>query len=200
MEIELKYACPTPERLEEILGAPEVQTRLLGPVQTIRMQTTYFDTPELALRARRWTLRKRLENGKCITTFKGTGTGEGALRAHGEWETPSEKLEEALPVLLAQGAPAELKELAHAGFEPICGAEFTRRSALMQLPEGAVAELCCDEGSLLGRTARAPLCEVELELKQGKTQTLLTFGEQFSAHFGLQPEQKSKLARAAALD
>ena len=43
------------------------------------------------------------------------------------------------------------------------------------------------------------LCEVEAELKQGAQADTLAFGAYLAEHYGLVPEEKSKLARALAL-
>ena len=54
-EFELKYQAKAGD-LEKIRAK-------FGDFKSISMETTYYDTPLLALRARRWTLRRRLENG-----------------------------------------------------------------------------------------------------------------------------------------
>ena len=57
-EFELKYAA-SPAQLEQIHAAVPEQYK------TISMETTYYDTPDGALSARKWTLRRRLENALC---------------------------------------------------------------------------------------------------------------------------------------
>ena len=41
-----------------------------GPFHSIDMETTYYDTPDLKLAFHQWTLRRRLENGVSVCTFK----------------------------------------------------------------------------------------------------------------------------------
>ena len=41
-----------------------------APFTPITMETTDYDTPDLKLRLRHWTLRKRLENGVSVCTVK----------------------------------------------------------------------------------------------------------------------------------
>ncbi len=199
METELKYACPDGAVLAQILCAEDLLPRMMEPVRRIRMKTTYFDTPDRALRARRWTLRLRQENERLVATCKTAGEQSGALSRHGEWETQAQSLPQALSALEGLGAPAELLALARQGVEPVCGAEFLRRSVLLQLPGGTQAELSCDQGALTGARERMDLCEVELEHKAGPLQPMLDFGAALSARWGLKPETRSKLARALEL-
>jgi len=60
-------------------------------------------------------------------------------------------------------------------------------------------ELALDVGILTGDRREAPLREVELELKEGPDEALLTFGPQFAAKYALQKEPLSKFARAKRL-
>ncbi len=190
MEIELKYACPSGAVLREILAAQPGEPRI------IEMATDYYDTADRFLRSRHWTLRIRKENGEAVACCKTRGNREGALSSHGEWECRASELPEAIPQLVAQGAPAEL--LALTGLERFCGAAFTRKSVDVILGE-TVIELSCDEGHLLGLKEREALCEVELELKAGPLEPMLAFGAQLQEKYGLKEEPRSKLARAMEL-
>ena len=58
--------------------SPETFSRLeadFGPFREITMETTYYDTPDKILSARRWTLRRRMENGVSVCTLKTPGQG-----------------------------------------------------------------------------------------------------------------------------
>ena len=107
--------------------------------RVIEMESLYFDTPARDLGQRRWTLRLRRENGVGVVCLKTPGTG----RARGEWEVRCEDPRAALPLLAAEGAPSELAALTGGQtLEPVCGARFTRRAALLPLPGDGTVELC----------------------------------------------------------
>lgn len=163
-----------------------------GPFEEIRMETTYFDTPDGALSARRWTLRRRLENGKSICTLKTPGVNGG----RGEWEVPSETIDTGL--LIAAGAPPELEALTLSGLVPICSAAFTRLAAPVFFGKSRL-ELALDRGRVLGGGKEAPIYEVEAELKAGYDKDVLRFGILLEEKFGLVPEPKSKFRRAMEL-
>ena len=199
METELKYSCPDGAILAQLLCTESMIPMMTEPVRRIRMETIYYDTPDRALRARRWTLRLRKENDRVVATCKTAGTQQGALTSHGEWEAEATTIEEAIPALRSVGAPEDLLALAEQGVEPICGAAFLRRSVNLALEDGTIAELSCDQGELRGSQQHCALCEVELELKQGELEPMLKLGAAMSARWGLEPESRSKLVRAMEL-
>ena len=185
-EFELKYLA-TPETLGAI-------REKFGEFTPISMETTYYDTADLALRKRRWTLRQRLENGKSVCTVK-TPLPDGS---RGEWEVESPDLTAGAARLCAMGAPKEVLDYVNQGVTPFCGARFTRLAKTIDLP-GGKAELALDAGVLLGGGREQPFAEVEVELKNGEDAVALDFAKALATEFGLKEQPKSKLARAMAL-
>lgn len=187
IEFELKYRAAEAQQ-EAILR------QTAGEVRAIAMETTYYDTPDKVLAARRVTLRRRMENGIPVCTVKTPAEGG----ARGEWETACGDIREAVPELCKLGAPKYLILLTAGGVTPICGARFTRRAADIETAD-FTAELALDSGVLTGGGKELHLCEVELELKSGSREALVAYAEAFAARFGLEPEHRSKFRRAKAL-
>ena len=185
-EFELKYQA-TPETIAAIHAK-------FGEFTPISMETTYYDTEDLALRKRRWTLRRRLENGKSVCTVK-TTLPDGS---RGEWETENTDLAAGVRQLCAMGAPKEILDYVNQDVAPFCGAKFTRLAKTIALPGGSV-ELALDEGVLLGGGQEKPFSEVEVELKSGEDSVASAFAGKLAAEFDLIEQPKSKLARAMAL-
>lgn len=185
-EFELKYQA-SPEIIERIRAKSGEFTR-------ISMETTYFDTEDLALRQWKWTLRHRLENGRAVCTVK-TPLPDGS---RGEWEVENIDLSAGVSQLCAMGAPKEILDYVNQGVAPFCGARFTRLAKPIELPGGSV-ELALDEGVLLGGGRELPFAEVEVELKSGVDSVAKEFANELAAEFDLQKQPKSKLARAMAL-
>ncbi len=165
-----------------------------GPFREISMETAYFDTPDHSLSARKWTLRRRLENGISVCTLK-IPLADGS---RGEWETACGDILAAVPELCNLGAPAELAQLVTAGVTETCGARFTRQAATLT-ERGATLELALDQGVLLGGGKELPLCEVEVELKEGSEDAVNAFCFALELCYDLQPEPASKFKRALAL-
>ena len=185
-EFELKYQA-TPDIVEGIHGK-------FGEFTPISMETTYYDTEDLALRKRKWTLRRRLENGRAVCTVK-TPQPDGS---RGEWEVESPDLAAGARQLCAMGAPGEILDYVNQGVAPFCGARFTRLAKAIELPGGCV-ELALDQGVLLGGGRELPFAEVEVELKSGEDSVAIAFAEALAEEFDLREQPKSKLARAMAL-
>ena len=185
-EFELKFRA-TPEQQEAILS-------LYGDFSTIDMETTYYDTPNGSLSARNITLRRRLENGNAVCTVKTQLDGVG----RGEWETNHQRIEDAIPVLCKLGCAEDLIALTAPGLVRVCGARFTRQCKTLAV-EGSTVELALDRGILLGGGRELPLCEVEVELKEGREDDALLFAQILAAKYGLQQETKSKFRRALDL-
>ena len=162
--------------------------------QTIRMETTYYDTPSGALSSRKFMLRCRLENDKRVCTLK--TPGENNLR--GEWEVESDSITAAIPELCKLGAPADLPDLVAEGLIAVCGARFQRIARTVEL-EACTVELAIDKGILTGDDRQLPLCEVEVELKSGSREACDRYAQELAARFSLQPERKSKFRRALDL-
>lgn len=194
-ELEYKLAVPNPMLLEKILFDDLLSQVRQEGYTMLEMGSVYYDTPDRSLRARGWTLRLRQENQRLVATLKTPGPG----RARMEYETEADSITRALPLLVQQGAPEELLELAERGLEMVCGARFTRRAAKLTFADGAVCELAGDVGELLGGARMEPLCEVELEWKKGNEDTVEAFASELMDRFGLQEELRSKYARAYAL-
>lgn len=162
--------------------------------RVISMESTYFDTLSGALSQKRYTLRRRLENGVCVYTLKTPGTGFG----RGEWETQAQDLASAIEKLCKLDCPQELAGLTRDGVIPICGASFTRQALLIEKPAFRV-ELALDEGILTGGERQCPLKEIELEFKGGDMDAFFAFTEAFAAQYQLQSQPLSKFRRALNL-
>lgn len=197
-ELEWKLTVPEPGLLEQIEAWPPLRALMAEAPRDYRMQTSYYDAPDRRFSARHITLRRRLENQRSVICVKAPMPSPAHPNLRGEWELEGEDLAAALPQLIARGAPAELAEAP--ALRCVAGAEFRRRAVLLRFADGSACELALDRGRLFGPTVSAPLCELELELKQGEADAALQLCRTLALQFGLQPQPKSKYARARLLD
>ena len=186
VEFELKYNA-TADTLKAIARA------MSGAPTAYKMQTTYYDTPSGDLSARHITLRRRMENDSSVCTLK-----TPADLGREEYELSCNTIEEAIPELCKLSGIKELPQLLENGVVEVCGARFIRQAWQITLP-AATVELALDQGHLLGSGKELPLCEVEVELKTGDPKAATAYAMQLAIAFGLQPEKRSKFARAIAL-
>lgn len=183
---------------------------LLGRYATDRPRTrllrnTYFDTPELLLRAHDMALRVRRSGRTAIQTLKLERRASAGLHQRQEWETPVAGPDPELASLAALvgtgpvahtvlGAPGLAQALV-----PIFESVVRRTVWPLRLPEGAEVELALDRGELRHDDARAPIGEVELELKAGEPAALFDFALQLQQAVPLRVGNLGKAARGYAL-
>lgn len=162
------------------------------PCLEYEMETTYYDTPSGALSARHYTLRRRMENDLSVCTLK---TPAGNL-GRNEIEISCADIQAAIPRMT--DAPADFQELVAEGLIAVCGAKFHRIAMNLQYQDCRL-ELALDSGVLTGGGKEIPLCEVEVELKSGSTESADIFALELATRYGLLPETKSKFRRALSL-
>lgn len=187
VEYELKFRATAQQQLA-------IRAEIQGLEQEFDMETTYYDASDGSLSQRYYTLRRRKENGKSVCTLKTPNAGGG----RGEWEIPCERIEDAIEELCKLGAPEDLKLYTAQGVQEVCGAKFHRIAKTVLLDDGVV-ELALDVGELIGGGKKIPLCEVEVELKEGTAEMTRAFALILAAQYGLIPEKGSKFRRALAL-
>lgn len=186
IEYEWKFRA-TPAQLSAAEAAVTGQTRYF------QMHTTYYDTPSGRLSARRYTLRRRMENSDSICALK-TPDEDGRR----EWEVKCDRIEDAIDLLCKLGAPEALRSLTDEGLVALCGAKFTRIARTVSLPDCTV-ELALDQGILYGGSRELPLCEIEVELKSGSRDACDAYAVALAQQLALTPEPQSKFRRALDL-
>lgn len=187
IEFELKYRATA-------AAQDAIRAAYGGEWQTIRMETTYYDTPDGQLSRRLFTLRRRMENGVSVCTIKTPVDEIG----RGEWELRESDITRAIPELCKLGCPAELSALTKDGVISVCGARFTRQALTVTFRSSRI-ELALDKGILFSGSKEQPLCEIEAELKEGTWEDAMLFGALLANTYGLTEERGSKFRRALAL-
>ncbi|MBR6376490.1 MAG: CYTH domain-containing protein [Oscillospiraceae bacterium] len=197
-ELEWKYAVPDPSLLDRVLAWEEVRSRMVEEPRRYHMRTDYYDAPDRRFSRHKITIRRRMENERSVVCVKAPLPEGSDPHLRGEWELEAEDLRSALPRLVNLGAPGAILE--PVCLQRLCGADFLRRAVLLRFADGSAAELALDCGSLFGPTESAPLCELELELKEGAPGAALAFAEALAERFSLRLEPLGKFTRASALE
>ena len=197
-ELEIKLAINGEAALEKILADDTIAALIDGPWQERLMKTTYYDSPDRRFSSHFWTLRHRMEGESSVVCVKAPTEDP---RVRGEWQINATEIsEESIEALLKSGAPMELLYLYGTGdIQPVCGAEFTRRSVMLRFSDGSRAELAGDRGILHGKTQQLPFTELEIELYEGAPAEMEALAALLQTRYGLKPQCKSKFARARGL-
>ncbi len=171
-EVELKL-----ELADEAADFLEGSALLQGKASRQVLRATYFDTPDQMLRNNGLSLRIRSDGKKRVQTIKADGGGTAGLFARSEWErsvtgdVPVPDAETPLPALLED----RMSRLA-----PVFDVEVERKRWIIK-HGGAQVELAVDRGAAIVADRRAPICEVELELRSGPVAALFDLARRIDA-------------------
>ena len=191
-ELELKLAL-IPKMAQKLLleGLPNGMRFEPG----LQLSNTYFDTPDQALKSAKMALRIRRIGDTWIQTLKSEGCSSlGGMTQRGEWESvlDSDRLDVAI---VKERLPPEIDL---ATLQPVFSTDFIRHIARVSRADACV-EIALDLGEVIAGQRRAPISELELELKSGSADVLLELASDIAKKIAVRMGVKSKAARAQAL-
>lgn len=165
-----------------------------------RLRSTYFDTDDLRLKQAGMTLRVRQAGRKQIQTLKGESAAGSLAFDRPEYEAPLGPSPEVPDLaLLPDDLRTRLKTLcSEQSFIPAFSTDVRRRKAEISR-NGSTIEIALDEGSIVTRDGKAPIREVELELKQGSPSSLYAFAEELVEEVPVRLSLRAKSERGFAL-
>jgi len=175
---------------------------------TLMLENIYYDTADHTLAKRRIALRHRRIGKAWLITVKSAKGSVGGLSTRAEWEYPC-----APGVLDFSGVePEELRHFLdqlRPTLTPVYSTNFKRRAWMFEPHRDLSVELALDEGQILasppgtdgrpGRQRSQPICELELELKQGTPLALYDIALRIANKLALLPENESKAQRGLRL-
>lgn len=185
-EIELKFLIP-PE------AAALALAQLKGEGAVRQLDATYFDTRDHALRKAGFGLRVRDGEGGRKQTLKSASAG--GVFSRGEWE---EKIVGPGPDRDALARTPAAAMLDGEDLSPVFTTRVERTVRIVHVGE-AVIEAALDRGELSADGRRAPVCELELELKSGEPGALFDLARQLSKRVPLRLSLISKAERGYGL-
>lgn len=191
LETELKFAF-APEARSKIEAHPLLAN---ATVQDTRHQESiYYDTPDLTLGQRGFSLRVRQQDGDIIQTLKSSQPGD-AVASRGEWEwTLSDAT---LDLSRLHETPASI--FATAALKALVSTDIHRSIWVVCLGDGTKIEVALDAGFLRAGERSCPVHEIELELKAGKRADLFRFAASLAGDLPLRLEPEAKSFRAFRL-
>lgn len=197
-EIELKLECGVQD-LTALSGHPLLKPAdaAAGPAAPVLMESTYFDTAGGDLRAAKLSLRLRREDGRTVQTLKAASASAGLFdRPEWEWEVAGPEPDTGLLAdtpaagVLARASEPELRPL----YKTVV--ERTTRPVRHGASDISVT---LDAGRVETDKGDAPLCEVELELKDGDPADLFALAREIGRSVPLRLGALSKGERGLTL-
>lgn len=194
-EIELKLALPA-RALPALRRHPLVAGAIkLGNACTL--DNTYYDTPELKLKARKVAVRTRRQGHQWLQTVKCAAVSTGGLSQRPEWEQAYAGSFDFSQIDAADTAKLLVR---HAeALVPVLNTRFRRETRRYSPRDGVSILLMIDTGTITANGRSAPICELELELEQGEALDLLELACALARDLPLMPSDQSKAERGYRL-
>lgn len=194
-EIELKLAFPPVARAAVLRHPLLLNAKRVGRAQPLI--NTYFDTPDLALSARRVALRTRKAGKLWLQTVKCAAESLGGLSSRPEWEQAFTGAFD-FSAIDAE-APRRLLEKHRDAIVPLFTTNFRRETFVLTPREGVRVLVMIDSGEVSANERHEPISELELELESGCADDLLAIACELASSLPLLPFDASKAARGYAL-
>lgn len=200
METELKLLIESSDA-EALRQHPLLKKYASAPPHEQALSGIYFDTPNYDLKRADAGLRVRPEEKNWVQTLKVDRSTVGGLHRHQEWESRVDGPAPNLAALRERIDPKSsyaklLKKLNKLGaLKPTFTTQVTRTIWELQLPEGDEIECVIDQGSFEYGASKAPISEVELELKSGKLNRLFDLALQLQRDVPMHMDSLSQADR-----
>lgn len=176
-----------------------------APPQLLALHDIYVDTPDLLLARHRAGLRVRQVGADWIQTLKAGGDASGGLHRRHEWEgpvaAPAPDIDALLALLKRREPVAALlrKKAVRDQLQTIFSTRMARTVWQLTTPQGDAIECVLDQGVIEANGATTPVCEVELELKAGRSASLFELALALQQQVPLQLGQLNKAERGYRL-
>lgn len=193
-EIELKLAVD-PRDVLRLRESRILRESSLKHTARKRLVSTYYDTPSFSLQQGGIILRVRKIGRERVQSIKMNAAEGGGLARRIELES-SVRSERPDLALIADPDVRRLIQDRCAGSDlvPVFATDVVRETWLLQLGRSRI-ECAIDRGIVAAHGKRAPICEVELELKSGQPVRLFQLAHRFNTVVPVRIEPASKAAR-----
>ncbi len=164
-----------------------------GEIETQRLISTYYDTPDHYLMAQGLGLRLRNKGGRWLQTVKTSGSAENGLHQRQEWEYGLDSEAFDLPVLKQTPLKEIIEEHAvWSSLMPLFTTDFIRETLQITLADNIQIEFAYDYGKVTAKQSSAVIHEIEMELKMGSVEQLTQFASMVAERLDLEPSNGNK--------
>jgi len=198
-EIELKFVVDE-DTARKLWQRGEAARLLSGRPRTMKLTSTYLDTPDQALWKAGIALRLRRDGRRWIQTVKTKSQLHGGLMRTAELEAPAPGGRVRLEAIDDTQVRERITQLVDgAPLRPVCETVMTRTAGELRLTDGTRAMLSTDAGEIRAGARRAELREAEIELIEGRIDGLFKMVHTLMPAGGIRFSRLSKAARGYML-
>ncbi|MGY3444764.1 CYTH and CHAD domain-containing protein [Bradyrhizobium sp. USDA 4473] len=193
-EVELKLAT-SKTSLRRLRALPWLKKMAGDNVERRQLVSTYFDTPDLALRRHDASLRVRRIGERRLQTVKANAIEP---MARSEWEAEIDRDQPRLELIRDTAlAPIFTSAIAH-HLQPIFETSVERTAMALKVGHSDI-ELALDEGRVATVDDSVEIAEIEIELKQGERRDIARLARRLAREASITFGARAKAERGYAL-
>ena len=193
-EVELKFDVE-PGGMKLARAAPMLAE---PPASEKELESVYFDTKKGALRDAGFSLRVRRSGDRYVQTVKRKRGNSTGLFVRQEWEADVAGFEPDPRALRRTPMKSVLEAINGDALVPLIRASVHRSTWAVER-RGSRIEIVLDQGEVRSGKAKAPICELELEVKAGRSARLFELARELFGSVPLRLGVLSKSERGYAL-
>jgi len=198
-EIELKLTVDQKD-LENLQKSPIIARLSTGKANVKSLTSVYYDTDDLRLTHRGFSMRVRSDGRRFVQTVKSSGSSIGGLSRRGEWEVKVNSLEPKPELVPEPDVRARIGLILPGSLNPVFETRIRRREIVAHEPRGdSLVSMAFDSGEVRAKNGSLPISEIELELLRGEPVSLYYFALALLDVVPLNIETLSKAGRGYAL-
>ena len=195
-EIEIKLQINNPCEIDKIrqylAKLSNTNKGTINKTEKIEMKAVYYDTESGFFRQHKIAYRIRQENKSIVATYKSGKVNKNGVFERIEVNRIVKTLNPDLSVFADEENIWEiLKNVDNSRFEAIVITDFMRECIVLSWKNSQI-EMALDLGKITGKNKNLPICEVELELKSGSEEDLLSLKDELIRKFNIEPSSVSK--------
>jgi triphosphatase len=187
-EIELKLEVP-PGAIGRVDRLPVLKGVKPDKAQTL--VSVYYDTDKQTLRKCGLSLRVRRQHGRYVQTIKQNSGASAGIFRRSEWECDVDSIEPDLEAARGTALEPLLDKKLRRDLKPLFQTRVRRQIYPIRRGDSQI-EFTVDKGKVEVAGHSSPLCEVELELKQGEPDELFKIAQAMGDTLPVSVASKSK--------
>ena len=196
-EIEIKLQIKDEAEVEKIYTW--LKSIAMDDLQSIEMKAIYYDTEDGFFNKHRIAYRVRRENKSIVATYKSGNVNKNGIFERVEINKVAKSVEPDITVFADEALIWEVvKKVQNVDLKPIVVTDFTRKCAVIKWQNSQI-EVALDQGIVWGKNNKSPICELELELKDGNENDLLNLKEKLMQRFAIENSVISKYKKGLIL-
>ena len=190
-EIEVKLQIKNEIEVEKI--SAWLKSISNGKLQNIEMKAVYYDTEDGFFNKHRIAYRVRRENNSIVATYKSGNVNKNGIFERVEINKVAKSVEPDITVFADEASIWEIvKTVESVDLKPIVVTDFVEW-------QNSQVEIALDQGTVWGKNNKSPICELELELKDGNENDLLDLKTKLMQRFAIENSVISKYKKGLIL-